>query len=115
MEKKNVLVNSFNTLEVGTSFALKPFQEFWYFCKGLRYLNFHHVDTKLFPAAAGRVADAEIGLQEVSDMKELIRVLDIVGEKEWFKRKMGMTQGGFLSQSAGARLVSYLNNNGPGT
>jgi len=27
-------------------------------------------------------------------MKELIQVLDIVGEKEWFRRKMGMTKGG---------------------
>lgn len=25
-------------------------------------------------------------------MKELMRALDIVGEKEWFRRKMGMTK-----------------------
>ncbi|KIM40013.1 hypothetical protein M413DRAFT_190108 [Hebeloma cylindrosporum] len=62
--------------------------------RGLRYLDFHHVDTKPFPnAGSGRVADAKNGLREVSDMKELIRALDIVGEKEWFRRKMGMIKG----------------------
>lgn len=30
-------------------------------------------------------------------MKELIRALDVVGEKEWFRREMGMTKSVDLS------------------
>ncbi|KAF8968028.1 hypothetical protein BDZ97DRAFT_448407 [Flammula alnicola] len=62
--------------------------------RGLRYLDFHHVDTKLFSENAKlRLADAKCGLQEVEDTSELIRRLDILGEKEWFRKQMGMSKG----------------------
>ncbi|KAF8199660.1 hypothetical protein BJ912DRAFT_949852, partial [Pholiota molesta] len=37
-----------------------------------------------------RLADGRIGLEEVKDTNDLVRRLDIVGEKEWFRRQMGM-------------------------
>lgn len=61
---------------------------------GLRYLDFHHVDTQPFPISAPiRLAESRIGLREVSDMKALIDALDTLSLKSWFRTQMGMEKG----------------------
>lgn len=65
---------------------------------GLRYLDFHHVNTRLFPnyskRLVPRIADAKPGLQEVN-MNELVKKLQDVDEhlKMWFRSEMGMGKG----------------------
>ncbi|KAF9485190.1 hypothetical protein BDN70DRAFT_678981 [Pholiota conissans] len=70
-------------------------KEFLEHARGLRYLDFHHVDTK--PLNGGptttRLADGRVGLEEVKDTSELLRKLDGVGEREWFRRQIGMQKG----------------------
>ncbi|KAJ3516137.1 hypothetical protein NLJ89_g1314 [Agrocybe chaxingu] len=62
--------------------------------RGLRYLDFHHVATKpVVNSVEKRVADAQIGLHEVEDMNELVNLLDNIGEKEWFRKEIGMSRG----------------------
>ncbi|CAA7266909.1 unnamed protein product [Cyclocybe aegerita] len=62
--------------------------------RGLRYVDFHHVTTKLVVnGIEKRVADGQIGLQEVQDMNKLVNLLDGIGEKEWFRTEMGMSRG----------------------
>ncbi|KAF5327185.1 hypothetical protein D9619_004399 [Psilocybe cf. subviscida] len=60
--------------------------------RGLRYLDFHHLDTK--PLALGRVADAKSGLQEVHSTSELVNRLESVREKDWFRVQMRMAKEG---------------------
>ncbi|KAJ6468430.1 hypothetical protein C8R45DRAFT_1018733 [Mycena sanguinolenta] len=60
--------------------------------RSLRYLDFHHVATRLLPSEPGqRIAGAKPGLHEVEDMKTLITVLEAIGMKEWFRAEMGMS------------------------
>jgi hypothetical protein len=55
------------------------------------------VDTKIFcESSENRLADGRIGLEEVKDTNDLVRRLDIVGEKEWFRRQMGMQKGEYI-------------------
>lgn len=61
---------------------------------GLRYLDFHHVDTIPLPQdPRRRIADARPGLREVKDMAELVQSLEDVSMKEWFRQNMGMAKG----------------------
>lgn len=63
--------------------------------RGLRYLDFHHVDTRPLPFNSRvRVADSRVGLHEVQDMKTLIQALEAMALKEWFRAEMGMDKGG---------------------
>jgi len=74
----------------GEQTAIKSFLEN---AKGLRYLDFHHLDTKPFIINSNnkiRLADSKPGLHEVENMNELVKALDAIGEKEWFKQQMGM-------------------------
>lgn len=59
---------------------------------GLRYLEFHHVDTVLLDATL-RIADARPGLREVEDMNTLIKAIDKLSLKPWFRTQMGMDKG----------------------
>ncbi|KAL1729978.1 hypothetical protein EV714DRAFT_250836 [Schizophyllum commune] len=73
----------------GTRFTVSTFLEN---ARALRYLDFHHVDTQpLLPPSAGFAEKMDYGLEEVPDMKELIRRLDEHGLKDWFRREMGMS------------------------
>ncbi|KAL1759287.1 hypothetical protein FB107DRAFT_205215 [Schizophyllum commune] len=73
----------------GTKFTVSTFLEN---ARALRYLDFHHVDTQpLLPPSAGFAEKMDYGLEEVPDMKELIRRLDEHGLKDWFRREMGMS------------------------
>ena len=63
---------------------------------GLRYLNFHHLDTKpllISMSNKTRLADSKPGIHEVDSMNELVKALDTIGEKQWFRQQMGMTRG----------------------
>ncbi|KAH9481676.1 hypothetical protein JR316_0006203 [Psilocybe cubensis] len=78
----------------GPKESIKAFLEL---TKGLRYLDFRHVDTK--PIKNERLlpnGDGSSGLQEVADMNELVNRLDRIGEKEWFREQMGMSKGTYL-------------------
>ncbi|KAF8907350.1 hypothetical protein CPB84DRAFT_1844047 [Gymnopilus junonius] len=68
-------------------------KEFLEHARGLRYLDFHHVDTKPFLRCRKRLSEGKNGLQEVNDMNELIIRVDSIGEKEWFRSHMGMSKG----------------------
>ncbi|KAI5892607.1 uncharacterized protein SCHCODRAFT_0257138 [Schizophyllum commune H4-8] len=73
----------------GTKFTVSMFLEN---ARALRYLDFHHVDTQsLLPPSAGFADKMDYGLEEVPDMKELVRRLDEHGLKDWFRREMGMS------------------------
>ncbi|KIK10083.1 hypothetical protein K443DRAFT_81071, partial [Laccaria amethystina LaAM-08-1] len=62
--------------------------------RGLRYLNFHHVDTQPLPLCLkNRVANAKIGLHEVAGMHCLVSALDALALKDWFREQMGMSKG----------------------
>lgn len=62
-----------------------------HYLPGLRYLEFRHVDTREIDDDVGTsLNDAKPGLQEVSDMKTMIYVLDKIGLKDWFRLQMGM-------------------------
>jgi hypothetical protein len=58
---------------------------------GLRYLNFHHVDTQPYTSGTQHLAESKIGLHEVAGMRELVSALDLIGLKSWFRKQMGMT------------------------
>ncbi|TFK40230.1 hypothetical protein BDQ12DRAFT_488607 [Crucibulum laeve] len=59
----------------------------------LRYLDFHHVDMQPLPMDMMiRLADGKFGLQEVTNMSELIKALDRISLKEWFRNQMGMAK-----------------------
>jgi len=63
--------------------------------KGLRYLDFHHLDTKPLSINSNkkiRLADSKPGLHEVENMNEVVKALDAIGEKQWFREQMGMTR-----------------------
>ncbi|KAF9561968.1 hypothetical protein CPC08DRAFT_707016 [Agrocybe pediades] len=76
----------------GEKESVKTFLEH---ARGLRYLDFHHVDTKPFTNDRGRrIADAKLGLSEVEDMNAMVSILDSIGEKDWFRSQMKMTKGG---------------------
>ena len=65
--------------------------KFWW-SPGLRYLDFHHVDTKPLLISSNnkiRLADSKPGLHEVENMNELVKALDAIGEKGWFRQQMG--------------------------
>jgi len=63
------------------------------FIAGLRYLDFHHVDTQPFPSGTRlRLAQAKIGLHEITDMRTLVDSLDQIGLKFWFRKEMGMAK-----------------------
>ncbi|KAL1680246.1 hypothetical protein EV122DRAFT_208284 [Schizophyllum commune] len=73
----------------GTKFTVSTFLEN---ARALRYLDFHNVDTQpLPPPSSGFAEKMDYGLEEVADMKELIRRLDEHGLKDWFRREMGMS------------------------
>ncbi|KJA26355.1 hypothetical protein HYPSUDRAFT_133107 [Hypholoma sublateritium FD-334 SS-4] len=75
----------------GTKESNKTFLEH---AKGLRYLDFRHVDTKSFTRNGDlRLADGKHGLEEVTNTSDLVVKLDLLGEKEWFRKKMGMQKG----------------------
>ena len=60
---------------------------------GLRYLDFRHLDTKPLLINSDnkiRLADSKPGLHEVENMNELLKALDAIGEKDWFRQQMGM-------------------------
>ncbi|KAG6850698.1 hypothetical protein H0H93_009856 [Arthromyces matolae] len=62
--------------------------------KGLRYLQFQHVDTKPMELhAQGRLAESKLGLIEVEDMRSLIEALDALDLKVWFRTAMMMDKG----------------------
>ncbi|KAG6909961.1 hypothetical protein DXG01_014230 [Tephrocybe rancida] len=62
--------------------------------RGLRYLQFQHVDTQpMEPEAEGRLAQSKVGLHEVADMRALVDVLDAIGLKSWFRTQMLMDKG----------------------
>ncbi|KAF7773414.1 hypothetical protein Agabi119p4_5581 [Agaricus bisporus var. burnettii] len=62
--------------------------------RSLRYLDFHHVDTVPLPEdTKTRIANGRIGLQDAEDMGELVKILDSVGMKHWFRQNMGMAKG----------------------
>lgn len=66
--------------------------KFWW-SPGLRYLDFHHLDTKPLSINSNnkiRLADSKPGIHEVENMNELVKALDAIGEKEWFRQQMGM-------------------------
>lgn len=70
------------------------------FPTGLRYLDFHHVDTKPVSGKGDlRLADGKYGLEELASTSELISKLDVMGEKEWFRKQMGMQKGAVHSRS----------------
>ncbi|KAF8798947.1 hypothetical protein BYT27DRAFT_6884819 [Phlegmacium glaucopus] len=76
----------------GEQTAIKSFLEN---AKGLRYLDFHHLDTKPLSINSNnnvRLADSKLGLHEVENMNELVEALDTIGEKQWFRQQMGMTR-----------------------
>jgi hypothetical protein len=57
-------------------------------------LDFHHVDTVPLPEdTKTRIANGRVGLCEVEDMVELVKILDGVGMKNWFRQNMGMAKG----------------------
>ncbi|KAG5721934.1 hypothetical protein E4T56_gene18435 [Termitomyces sp. T112] len=58
--------------------------------RGLRYLQFQHVDTQpVENHAQGRLA-SKVGLREVTDMRSLVGALDAIGLKAWFRKQMAM-------------------------
>ncbi|KAJ7242795.1 hypothetical protein B0H12DRAFT_1023569, partial [Mycena haematopus] len=59
--------------------------------RSLRYLDFRHVATRNLPAEPEmHIAGSKPGLHEVEDMKTLIKALDAIGLKEWFRAEMRM-------------------------
>ncbi|KAF9048690.1 hypothetical protein BJ165DRAFT_1461759 [Panaeolus papilionaceus] len=73
----------------GTESSIKKFLQD---ARGLRYLDFHHVDTKSYGASKSRIIDGTPGLREVESMADIIDTLDKIGEKSWFRSEMGMTK-----------------------
>ncbi|KAF8802525.1 hypothetical protein BYT27DRAFT_7112265, partial [Phlegmacium glaucopus] len=68
--------------------------------KGLRYLDFHHLDTKSLSTNLNnniRLANSKLGLHEGENMNKLVKVLNTIGEKQWFRKQIGMTRGNLLS------------------
>lgn len=62
--------------------------------QGLRYLDFHHLDTKLFSEDASlRLAAGKNGLDEIESTNDIVVKLQTIGEKEWFRKEMGMQKG----------------------
>ncbi|KAF9466560.1 hypothetical protein BDZ94DRAFT_1157838 [Collybia nuda] len=62
--------------------------------RGLRYMDFCHIDTQPYPfSAPTRLAESKIGLHEVENMKVLIDRLDALSLKAWFRIQMGMEKG----------------------
>jgi hypothetical protein len=60
----------------------------------LSYLDFHHVDTQPLPLfLKNHVANAKIGLHEVTGMHCLVSALDMVALKHWFREEVGMSNG----------------------
>ncbi|KAK7032857.1 hypothetical protein R3P38DRAFT_2919321 [Favolaschia claudopus] len=60
--------------------------------RSLRYLDFHHVaTTPLSSELAGHVGGAKPGLREVEDMNTVIKALEELGMKEWFRSELGMS------------------------
>ncbi len=56
------------------------------------------MDTK--PASGHlRLSDGKYGLEELASTSELISKLDVIGEKEWFRKQMGMQKGAVHSRS----------------
>ncbi|KDR78893.1 hypothetical protein GALMADRAFT_64504 [Galerina marginata CBS 339.88] len=79
--------------------------------RGLRYLDFHHVDTKPMPVSqTRRLAGAKNGLQELKDMSELVNVTECIGEKGWFRVQMGMSKGEGFIQKICVENMHYLPN-----
>ncbi|KAF9532599.1 hypothetical protein CPB83DRAFT_759293 [Crepidotus variabilis] len=79
----------------GESQAINTFLEH---ARGLRYLDFHHVDTKLFSENINfnqnsRLNNGEAGLREVESMNEMICRLEVLGLKDWFRLQLGMKTG----------------------
>jgi hypothetical protein len=76
----------------GVGYSLLPTSH-WLILPGLRYLEFHHVDTVPLPVNTNhRLADGRIGLREVKDMSELVDALRGISMKEWFRQNMGMSK-----------------------
>jgi len=76
----------------GEQIAIKSFLEN---VKALRYLDFHHLNTKPLLINLNnniRLADSKPGLREVENMNELVKALDMIGEKQWFRQQMGMAR-----------------------
>ncbi|KAF8207153.1 hypothetical protein K438DRAFT_1576492 [Mycena galopus ATCC 62051] len=60
--------------------------------RSLRYLDFHHVATRILPFEPEmHIAGTKPGLREVEDMKTLIKALEAIGMREWFRAEMGMS------------------------
>ncbi|KAI5825036.1 hypothetical protein K523DRAFT_251912 [Schizophyllum commune Tattone D] len=90
----------------GTKFTVSTFLEN---ARALRYLDFHHVDTQpLLPTSTGFADKMDYGLEEVPDMKELIRRLDEHGLKDWFRREIGMSGRPRLSRKYRTYVVQAL-------
>ncbi|KAL1741916.1 hypothetical protein HDZ31DRAFT_44415, partial [Schizophyllum fasciatum] len=74
----------------GTKYTISTFLEN---ARALRYLDFHHVDTRpLSEVSNGFAGKMDYGLVEVEDMKALIHCLEKHGLKEWFRSEMGMSR-----------------------
>ncbi|EFI27932.1 hypothetical protein CC1G_14423 [Coprinopsis cinerea okayama7 len=58
--------------------------------RGLRYLEYHHVDTTSLPDKSKRVADGAPGLHEVEHVNTLVKAMDKVALKQWFRDNLGM-------------------------
>ncbi|KAJ7183166.1 hypothetical protein C8R46DRAFT_509922 [Mycena filopes] len=60
--------------------------------RSLRYLDFHHVSTRVLPPdpEVHIAGTSKAGLREVPDMKTLIQALEAVGLKDWFRTEMRM-------------------------
>lgn len=66
-------------------------KDFLSHARGLRYLDFHHVATRHAVEMEKRVADAEPGLHEVETMSDLVKAMERVSLKSWFRESLGMS------------------------